>query len=202
MADIAKVPCLPLEKGILAHLGPPLSHGSAKQGGPMVSCRGISVFVGIVAVATLQQTSAAAQATQPLTGTWKLNLAKSTFNPPDLSAPSLLVTYEVKGETVKASLDGVDSTHRAVHSEYTATFDGKEQPITGTIDGKPAPNQGVVSWKRIDDRTYEVVNKTNGQAITTRRIVVAEDGKSRTTTITGRDAQGRRIHHVMFFDRQ
>lgn len=168
----------------------------------MVSYRAISAFVGIVTVATLQQTLAAAQATQPLTGTWKLNLAKSTFNPPDLSVPSLLVTYEVRGETVKASLDGVDSTHRAVHSEYTATFDGKEHPITGTIDGKPAPSQGVVSWKRIDDRTYEVVNKTNGEAVTTRRILVAADGKSRTTTVTGRDAQGRRVHHVMFFDRQ
>jgi len=131
-----------------------------------------------------------------------MNLAKSTFNPPDLSAASLLVTYEVKGDKVTAFLDGVDTSHRAVHSEYTATFDGKDHPIKETIDGKPAPNQGTISWKRIDDRTYEVVNKTNGQVITTRRIVVAADGKSRTTTITGRDAQGRTVHHVMFFDRQ
>ena len=167
-----------------------------------MSCRGIGVLIGIVAFVALQQTSATAQATQPLTGTWKLNLAKSTFNPPDLSAVSLLVTYEVKGDKVTASLDGVDTSHRAVHSEYTATFDGKDHPIKETIDGKPAPNQGTISWKRIDDRTYEVVNKTNGQVITTRRIVVAADGKSRTTTITGRDAQGRTVHHVMFFDRQ
>lgn len=167
-----------------------------------MSCRGIGVFIGIVAFVVVQQTSATAQATQPLTGTWKLNLAKSTFNPPDLSAASLLVTYEVKGDKVTAFLDGVDTSHRAVHSEYTATFDGKDHPIKETIDGKPAPNQGTISWKRIDDRTYEVVNKTNGQVITTRRIVVAADGKSRTTTITGRDAQGRTVHHVMFFDRQ
>jgi len=167
-----------------------------------VSCRGIGVFIGIVAFVVVQQTSATAQATQPLTGTWKMNLAKSTFNPPDLSAASLLVTYEVKGDKVTAVLDGVDTSHRAVHSEYTATFDGKDHPIKETIDGKPAPNQGTISWKRIDDRTYEVVNKTNGQVITTRRIVVAADGKSRTTTITGRDAQGRTVHHVMFFDRQ
>jgi hypothetical protein len=168
----------------------------------MVPCRGIGVLIGLVAFAAVPQNSAFAQATPPLTGTWKLNLAKSTFNPPDLSVPNLLVSYEVKGDTVTASLDGVDSRHRAVHSEYTATFDGKEHPIRGTIDGKPAPNQGAISWRRIDDRTYEVVEKTNGQVITTRRIVVAADGKSRTTTITGRDAQGRTVHHVMFFDRQ
>jgi hypothetical protein len=168
----------------------------------MVTCRGIGGFIGIVAFVALQPTSAAAQATPPLTGTWKLNPAKSTFNPPDLFTATLLVTYEVTGDTVTASLDGVDSRHRAVHSEYTATFDGKAHPIKGTIDGQPAPNQGTIAWKRIDDRTYEVVSKANGQAITMRRIVVAADGRSRTTTITGRDAQGRTVHHVMFFDRQ
>lgn len=163
--------------------------------------RGIAVFIGIAAFAALQP-SAAAQRTHPLTGTWKLNLAKSTFSPPDLSAPNLVVTYEVRGNSVTASLDGVDSGHRAVHSEYTAAFDGKEHPVTGTIDGKPVANQGAVAWKRIDDRTYEVVNKTGGQAISTRRIVIAADGKTRTTTVTGRDAQGRTVHHVMVFDRQ
>jgi hypothetical protein len=168
----------------------------------MVFGREAGVFVGILVFAASQQISAAAQATQPLTGTWKLNPAKSTFDPPDLSTANLRVTYEVKGDTVTASLDGVDSSRRAVHSEYTATFDGKEHPITGTIDGKPAPNQGAISWKRIDDRTYEAVIRTSGQVIATRRIVVAADGKSRMTTVTGRDAKGRPVHHVMFFDRQ
>jgi hypothetical protein len=152
-------------------------------------------------IAASLQTSVAAQATEPLTGTWKLNVAKSTFNPADLSTASLVVTYEVRGDTVTASLDGVDTSRRAVHSEYTAAFDGKEHSIRGTIDGKPAPDQGAVSWRRIDSRTYEVVNRS-GQVTTMRRIAVAADGRSRTTTITGRDAQGRTIHHVMFFDRQ
>jgi hypothetical protein len=164
--------------------------------------RGIGAFVGVVAFVAWHQAPAARQSTQPLTGTWKLNLARSTFDPPDLSTANLLVTYEVKGDKVTTSLDGVDSSHRVVHSEYTATLDGKEHPVRGTIDGKPAPDQGVISWKRIDDRTYEVVSRTIGQVITTRRIAVAADGKTRTTTVTGRDAQGRPVHHVMFFDRQ
>lgn len=168
----------------------------------MLSCRRIRVFVAVLALGALPLTAAAAQSAQPLTGTWKLNLAKSTFSPPDLSAPSLLVTYEVTRDTVRASLDGVDSSRRAVHSEYTATFDGRQHPVTGTVDGKPAPNQGSVSWKRIDDRTYEVRNVSSAQVVTTRRIVVSPDGKSRITTVTGRDAQGRTVHHVMFFDRQ
>lgn len=168
----------------------------------MVSCRRTAVLIVSVAVAASHPVSASAQPTHPLTGTWKLNLAKSTFDPPDLAAANLLVTYEVNGDSVTASLDGVDSTHRDVHSEYTATFDGREHPVRGTVDGKPAPDQGAIAWRRIDDRTYQVITRTNGQVITTRRIVVAADGKSRTSTITGRDAQGRTVHHVMFFDRQ
>ena len=168
----------------------------------MVSCRRTAVLIVSIAVAASHPMSASAQPTQPLTGTWKLNLAKSTFDPPDLAVANLLVTYEVNGDSVTASLDGVDSTHRAVHSEYTATFDGREHPVRGTVDGKPAPDQGAIAWRRIDDWTYDVITRTNGQVIATRRIVVAADGKSRTTTITGRDAQGRKVHHVMFFDRQ
>ena len=167
----------------------------------MLFSRGIGVCLAITVFVALQATLAAAQASQPLTGTWKLNLAKSTFDPPDLAATSLIVTYEVTGDTVSAALDGVDSGHHAVHSEYTATFDGKQHPVRGTVDGKPVPSQGAVAWKRIDARTYEVLNLTEGRVMTTRRIVVAPDGQSRTTTITGRDAQGRTVHHVMFFDR-
>jgi hypothetical protein len=167
----------------------------------MLTSRRIAVSIGIVAVAALPRT-AVTQAVEPLTGTWKLNLARSTFNPPDLSAPSLVVTYVVKENRVTASLDGVDSRQRAVHTEYTARFDGTDHPVKTTIDGKSAPNQDAIAWKRIDARTYDVVNKTNGQVTTTRRIVVAADGKSRTTTISGRDPQGRTVHHVMFFDRQ
>jgi hypothetical protein len=160
------------------------------------------LLTAIIAVAGWRQSPAAAQPTQPLTGTWKLNAVKSTFTPADLAAAHLLVTYEVHGDRVTASLDGIDSRHRAVHSEYTATFDGKAHPIRGTVDGRPAPNQDAIAWTKIDDRTYEAVTTTNGRVISRRRIVVAADGRSRTTEVTGRDARGRAVHHLMVFDRQ
>jgi hypothetical protein len=168
----------------------------------MFFCRGIGLFAALVASAPLQQPSASAQELHPLTGTWKLNLAKSMYNPPELAQKSILATYQVKGDTITASLEGVDYMGRAVRSEYTATFDGTEHPTKGTIDGKPAPNQNAISWKKIDDLTYEAHNILKGQVLTTQRIVIAADGKSRTTTITGRDAQGRTVNNVLFFERQ
>jgi hypothetical protein len=162
----------------------------------------MALFVAIVAFVALQQTAAFVQARHPLTGTWKLNLAKSTYNPPELAQKSILATYQVVGDTITASLEGVDYMGRAVRSEYAASFDGTEHPVKGTIDGKPAPNQDAISWKKIDDLTYEVHNILNGQVLTTQRIVIAADGKSRTTTITGQNAQGRTVNNVLFFERQ
>jgi hypothetical protein len=157
--------------------------------------------VAIVAFVALQP-AALAQAPHPLTGTWKLNLAKSTYNPAELAQRSILATYRIAGDTITASLEGADYMGRAVRSEYTAAFDGLPYPTRGTIDGKPTRGQDAISWTKIDDLTYEVRNILNGQVLTTQRIVIAADGKTRTTTITGQDAQGRTVHNVLFFERQ
>lgn len=167
----------------------------------MVSCRRIGLFLAVMASVVMPPSSASGQTLHPLTGTWKLNLAKSKYNPPELAQKAILATYQVKGDTVTASLEGVDYLGRAVRSEYTATFDGREHPTRGTIDGQPAPSQAI-SWKKIDDLTYEVHNILNGQVLTTQRMVIAADGKSRTTTISGHDAQGRTVNNVLFFERQ
>jgi hypothetical protein len=161
----------------------------------------VGLFVAIAACVS-PQPFAFAQALHPLTGTWKLNLARSTYDPPEIAHKSIVATYRVKGDTVVASLDGVDYMGRAVRSEYTATFDGAAHPTRGTIDGKPAPTQDAISWKKIDDLTYEVHNILKEKVITTQRIVIAADGKSRTTTITGQDARGRTVNNVLFFERQ
>jgi hypothetical protein len=168
----------------------------------MVVCRRLGFVVAVGVFVAFQQTSASAQAADPLAGTWKLNLAKSTFDPPELAQKSITASYHVEGDTITASLEGVDYLGRTTRSEYTATFDGRDHPSRGTLDGKPVSTQDAISWKKIDDRTYEVLNKLNGRVLTTQRIVIAADGKTRTTTITGTNAQGQTVHNVLFFERQ
>ena len=55
---------------------------------------------------------------------------------------------------------------------------------------------------KLDDHSYEVKNKKAGKVLTTARIVVASDGKSRTVTTTGIDNQGRKINNVVVSDKQ
>jgi hypothetical protein len=72
------------------------------------------------------------------------------------------------------------------------------------LDGKPNPNPGpdAVSFKKLDAHTYHVENKLKGKVLTTQHIVVAPDGKSRTVTISGTNAQGQKVHHVVVYDKQ
>src|SRR5262245_11332265 len=97
----------------------------------IVACQAVvsAVVVGLLAVVPL------AQPASPLAGTWRINLAKSKYDPPALAPKSGTIKIEVTGDTIKIVNDGVDAQGRATHSEYTARFDGKDYPWKGTIDG-------------------------------------------------------------------
>ena len=74
--------------------------------------------------------------------------------------------------------------------------------MKSTIDGKPSPSQDAITWKKIDDYAYENVAMLKGKALTTTRVVISRDGKTRTNTVTGQDAQGRTINNVVVYERQ
>lgn len=168
----------------------------------MSSHRNTSTLGLAFAIVTACTIGSFAQPASPLSGTWKLNMAKSTYSPANLAPKSGTTQFDVTKDGVKAVIDGVDSQGRATHSEYTATFDGKDCPWKGTIAGQPSPNQDAVAWKKIDDHTYEITNKLKGQTLTSSRIVVAKDGKSRTNTTTGKNAQGVTVNAVAFYEKQ
>lgn len=143
-----------------------------------------------------------AQAANPLSGMWRLNVAKSKYSPVALAPKSTTTRFDVTQGGIKVVTDGVDAQGRATHAEYTATFDGKDSPWKGTIDGRPNPDQDAIAWKKIDDYTYEFTNKLKGQALTTTRVVVSRDGKTRTNTATGKNAQGQIVNNTAVFERQ
>jgi len=82
------------------------------------------------------------------------------------------------------------------------TADNYVSEILVVADGNPNPGQDAVSFKKFDAHTYHVENKLKGKVLTTNHIVVAPDGKSRTVTITGTNAQGQKVHHVVVYDKQ
>jgi hypothetical protein len=63
----------------------------------------------------------------PVLGMWKLNLAKSKYDPGP-PPKSLTVKVEPVPNGVKQVTDAVDAQGKSAHSEPVFTFDGKEHP--------------------------------------------------------------------------
>jgi hypothetical protein len=64
-------------------------------------------------------------------GTWKLNLAKSTFSPGP-APKSATLTIEAHDGGIKYTVDGENAQGSSIHVEYTAKYDGKDNPATGS----------------------------------------------------------------------
>jgi len=127
-------------------------------------------------------------------GTWKLNEAKSKLAAGGPKNES--VTYEAAGDNIKVTIEGAASDGTKTNSEWTGKFDGKEYPSTGN------PGEDMRSVKQINDRTIHVVSKKGGKVVLTARVVVAADGKSRTVTVHGTDANGKKYTSVAVYDKQ
>ena len=133
-------------------------------------------------------------ADDPQMGTWKLNETKSKFSAE--ATKNHTVVYETVGENVKITADGTDKDGKSTHNEWTGKFDGKDYPVTGD------PNSDMRSYKKVDDHTLAMMVKKGGKVTATGRIVVSADGKSRTVSTSGTDAQGKKVSNKVVYDKQ
>jgi hypothetical protein len=127
-------------------------------------------------------------------GTWTLNETKSTFAAG--ATKNTTVVYEAAGDNVKVTVDGTDKDGKAAHNEWTGKFDGKDYPVTGD------PNTDARSYKKIDDRTLGLTGKKDGKVVTTGRIAVSADGKTRTVSTSATDSMGRMMKSIAVYDKQ
>jgi hypothetical protein len=134
------------------------------------------------------------RAEDPQIGTWKLNEAKSQLNP--AAAKNTTVVYTESGDDVKVTVDGVDSQGKPTHSEWTGKFDGKDYPVSGD------PNADMRSYKKIDDRTLELMGKKGSSVTVTGRITVSPDGKTRTVDVMTSDPSGKKVSSTAVYEKQ
>ena len=127
-------------------------------------------------------------------GTWKLNETKSKISPG--TAKNTTVVYASAGDSVKVTVDGVDADGKPTHSEWTGKFDGKDYPVTGD------PASDIRAYTRVNDHTLALTEKKGGKITDTLRIVVSADGKSRTVTLSGTDAKGKKFTSTAVYDKQ
>ena len=157
--------------------------------------RACSRAVTIAAILGTAIAVVSAQATNPRMGTWKLNLAKSKYNPgPAPKSQTLTIESSGESEKVTSEITGADGARTVI--VYTAAYDSKDYPVTGSNVAD------TVSLKRIDARTSERTDKKGGKVVQTFRRVVSSDGKTMTVTIKGTNDKGQAMNNVVVFDKQ
>jgi hypothetical protein len=148
--------------------------------------------IGVFALTAL----AGAQSKDPFVGNWRMNVAKSKYTPGP-APKSITSTYEAAGKGYKVSVKNEPASGAVQQYSYTSNLDGADAAVTGNN-----PNADTIAVKRIDANTLEVVNKKGGKVTTTQRNVVSADGKTRTVTTSGTDAQGQKVNNVAVFEKQ
>jgi hypothetical protein len=133
----------------------------------------------------------------PSSGRWKLNLAKSKYNPgpPPRSETR---TYEPSGEGLKASVQEISANGDRIAFEFVASYDGKDYPYI-----RQGPNGAdTVAIHRIDANSIEFTAKKAGKVATTGSLVVSKDGNALTITSRGTTASGQITNNVQIFDKE
>ena len=151
-------------------------------------------LTGICALA-LGVAAANAQAPDPLLGTWKLDVAKSTYKPgPAPKSATVVITGAGKG--LKIDIDAVSGDGKPMKWMYANERDGKDTPVTGN------PAYDTVSVMQNSPTEGTITYKKGGKAIATAKTSLSKDGKTLTVTTTGTDPTGQAMNNVALYTKQ
>jgi hypothetical protein len=150
-----------------------------------------------VAVLTMSCTVALKAQTNPLVGTWKLNLEKSKYDPGP-APKSLTRTVVADGDGVKYTFAGVAADGAAISYGFAVKFDGKDNAITGT---GPYGSDSISAVKT-DATHYVATVKKGGKTMGVSKVSVSSDGKTTTVDASGTNAAGAKTHDVQVWEKQ
>jgi hypothetical protein len=133
------------------------------------------------------------QGVDPLIGTWKLNLEKSTSIGIPLNR-SGTITSIAEGQNFIDTVEGIDAQGQPYKAVYQHTYDGMPHPTTGNA------NYDATTYTRIGN-TINGVRFKQGKTVEVTQLVIVP-GKTLTGTNEGIAANGQPYHQVLVFDRQ
>ena len=134
----------------------------------------------------------------PFVGTWKLNLAKSKFEPGP-APKSQTRTVAAQGDGAKYTFDGVAADGTPFSYSFTVKYDGKDYPVTGT--GMPAGADSI-AIKLIGTNKAEAIQKKGGKEVAKAEAEVSKDGKVSTVRVKGKTVDGKDFHSESVYDKQ
>jgi len=133
-------------------------------------------------------------AADPIVGTWKLNVAKSTFSSgQELKSGSRVYTEADGVYTLEQKMSGADGKEMSYRVQYS---DGKDmkQSMGGALDTTHA--------KKLDANTWDFDLKKDGKVVGHVHRVVSADGKTLTVHNTGMMVSGVKGDQTLVYDKQ
>ena len=154
----------------------------------------MKIRIAVLAALVLAFAALAMAADDPMVGTRKLNVAKST-QVPQFILKGATVKIEIKDTTLHAAWDYLHSDGKTDHREFTIILDGKERPST---DGR----SDTVANTRVDRNTLDFVYKRDGKVIGNMHTSISSDGKTMTIVTRDKHQKGEEVIETSIFDKQ
>lgn len=152
--------------------------------------------LAMTASLTPQPFMVAGQQPAPWLGTWTLDPARSTRRAEP--SPYRKVTFRIEpiDDAVKVTYRMVGTRGGVTRMEWTGRFDGRDYAVQG------ADNVLTNAYRRLDDRSYDIVVKVDGQSAALATARVSADGGTLTVTTAERAARGQTVHTTAVYERQ
>jgi hypothetical protein len=133
----------------------------------------------------------------PFVGVWKLNPAKSRFDPNHRPTEGAM-TFELDadGAYVMRAEGKKENGQRVVEQPQRFVPDGKPRPLPGM------PNLIAVSTRPDPNTIQGEVKREDGSIVGGGTYAVSADGKTLTATVAGFDAQLREFKMITVWDRE
>ena len=151
------------------------------------------ILAGMTLLGLAVPQSAFAQS-EPFAGLWQVNLAKSKYRgqPPK----SRTAYLQPDGQNIKMTLVSINANGTPASVVRPWIFDGMPHPVTGN------PNFDAVASTRVNAYTINNSRTKAGKVVGTQTVVLSQDGKTATSTVTGTNANGQQINIVGVYDKQ
>jgi hypothetical protein len=140
-------------------------------------------------------------------GTWKLNVAKSKYEPGPGPKEQTRIHEDAGNGEIRITTQGVGPQGNPTSTTYTYRLDGKDYPVTNTGKppaGAPAPaGPNTIAFKAVDAYTVTFTQKTSdGKVVGTGSRTVSKDGKTMTITTKGTNQQGQPTSTSQVWEKQ
>lgn len=127
-------------------------------------------------------------------GTWKANQAKSKWGPG--MGKTSTVQYVENKDQLQVTVDGVGADGKPTHGVWMGKADGKTYKVKGNLAWD------AMTYKMVNDHTYDMVGMKGGKVSWSGRSIVSGDGKSRMLNMSGTGADGKKFNAKVVYDRQ